>query len=80
MLISAQHAACSAHAVHDALTDLIYVPSHVMAGAGSKASTATGQGSALGLRALLLTGTLDSAVRMGFLTFLPFLLQAKGAG
>ncbi len=56
------------------------IPSHVMASAGSKASTATGQGSALGLRALLLTGTLDSAVRMGFLTFLPFLLQAKGAG
>ncbi|MBK5540508.1 MFS transporter [Pseudomonas sp. TH05] len=39
-----------------------------------------GQGSASGLRALILTGTLDSAVRMGFLTFLPFLLQAKGAG
>ena len=40
----------------------------------------TGTGSASGLRALLLTGTLDSAVRMGFLTFLPFLLQSKGAG
>ncbi|WP_248730687.1 MFS transporter [Pseudomonas sp. MWU13-2517] len=40
----------------------------------------TGAGSAAGLRALILTGTLDSAVRMGFLTFLPFLLQAKGAG
>ncbi|NBF06085.1 MFS transporter [Pseudomonas sp. Fl5BN2] len=39
-----------------------------------------GQGSASGLRALILTGTLDSAVRMGFLTFLPFLLKAKGAG
>lgn len=37
-------------------------------------------GSASGLRALLLTGTLDSAVRMGFLTFLPFLLKSKGAG
>nr|WP_314525786.1 MFS transporter [uncultured Pseudomonas sp.] len=37
-------------------------------------------GSVTGLRALILTGTLDSAVRMGFLTFLPFLLQAKGAG
>ncbi|WP_143137745.1 MFS transporter, partial [Burkholderia ubonensis] len=33
-----------------------------------------------GLRALLATGTLDSAVRMGFLTFLPFLLKSKGAG
>ena len=39
-----------------------------------------GAGSISGLRALILTGTLDSAVRMGFLTFLPFLLQAKGAG
>lgn len=37
-------------------------------------------GSVTGLRALILTGTLDSAVRMGFLTFLPFLLQTKGAG
>jgi Arabinose efflux permease len=55
--------------------------------AQSSASTATKtakpfsrNGSATGLRALILTGTLDSAVRMGFLTFLPFLLQAKGAG
>ena len=40
----------------------------------------TATGSATGLRALILTGVLDSAVRMGFLTFLPFLLQAKGAG
>lgn len=39
-----------------------------------------GRGSVGGLRALVLTGTLNSAVRMGFLTFLPFLLQAKGAG
>jgi FSR family fosmidomycin resistance protein-like MFS transporter len=38
------------------------------------------KGSASGLKALLLTGTLDSAVRMGFLTFLPFLLKSKGAG
>ena len=40
----------------------------------------SGAGSASGLRALLATGTLDSTVRMGFLTFLPFLLQGKGAG
>jgi len=40
----------------------------------------SGSGSVTGLRALVFTGTLDSAVRMGFLTFLPFLLQAKGAG
>ena len=45
-----------------------------------KAKPLGGSGSATGLRALILTGTLDSAVRMGFLTFLPFLLQAKGAG
>lgn len=37
-------------------------------------------GAAGGLRALLATGTLDSMVRMGFLTFLPFLLKSKGAG
>ncbi|WP_073523582.1 MFS transporter [Pseudomonas fluorescens] len=42
--------------------------------------TGAGAGSASGLRALIVTGTLDSAVRMGFLTFLPFLLKAKGAG
>ncbi|WP_342651447.1 MFS transporter [Pseudomonas sp. REB1044] len=42
--------------------------------------TVKGQGSVGGLRALILTGTLDSAVRMGFLTFLPFLLKTKGAG
>ena len=45
-----------------------------------KAQPLSGNGSATGLRALILMGTLDSAVRMGFLTFLPFLLQAKGAG
>jgi len=39
-----------------------------------------GTGSVTGLRALIVLGTLDSAVRMGFLTFLPFLLQTKGAG
>ncbi|MFL6874101.1 MFS transporter [Pseudomonas marginalis] len=48
--------------------------------ATKKAEFLRGSGSATGLRALILTGTLDSAVRMGFFTFLPFLLQAKGAG
>lgn len=33
-----------------------------------------------GMWALLGTGIIDSAVRMGFLTFLPFLLSSKGAG
>jgi len=44
------------------------------------AKTVAGKGSVSGLRALNMTGMLDSAVRMGFLTFLPFLLQSKGAG
>lgn len=48
-------------------------------GSGQAATGAGGKGSSSGLRALLLTGTLDSAVRMGFLTFLPFLLKSKGA-
>lgn len=49
------------------------------AAAGKRAGHA-GTGSVAGLRALLATGFLDSAVRMGFLTFLPFLLTSKGAG
>jgi FSR family fosmidomycin resistance protein-like MFS transporter len=48
--------------------------------ATKKARPLSRTGSTTGLRALILTGTLDSAVRMGFLTFLPFLIQAKGAG
>ncbi|POA98374.1 MFS transporter [Chromobacterium sinusclupearum] len=45
-----------------------------------KPGKAAGPGSAGGLRALLATGAIDSAVRMGFLTFLPFVLKSKGAG
>jgi len=58
------------------------VPTQATASPGPRKASATprGKGSANGLRALLLTGTLDSAVRMGFLTFLPFLLSSKGAG
>lgn len=57
------------------------VPAQVAeSGVTKKAMARSGTGSVTGLRALILTGTLDSAVRMGFLTFLPFLLQAKGAG
>jgi predicted MFS family arabinose efflux permease len=33
-----------------------------------------------GFALLLIIGVIDSATRMGFLTFLPFLLRAKGAG
>ncbi|MCF5230642.1 MULTISPECIES: MFS transporter [unclassified Pseudomonas] len=57
------------------------VPAQVAESASTKTAKPTGgTGSVTGLHALILTGTLDSTVRMGFLTFLPFLLQAKGAG
>ncbi|PIB46151.1 hypothetical protein AOA59_02010 [Pseudomonas sp. 2822-15] len=57
------------------------VPAQIAESVSTKTAKPTGgTGSVTGLRALILTGTLDSAVRMGFLTFLPFLLQAKGAG
>ena len=58
------------------------IPSNGMARATREKTpkAIVGKDSAAGLRALLATGTLDSAVRMGFLTFLPFLLKSKGAG
>jgi MFS family permease len=56
------------------------LPSHASVGREKTARVSHGKGSVGGLRALLATGTLDSAVRMGFLTFLPFLLKNKGAG
>ncbi|KVR30406.1 hypothetical protein WK15_06325 [Burkholderia ubonensis] len=58
------------------------IPAQHAARAARRAApgAAAGAGSPAGLRALLATGTLDSAVRMGFLTFLPFLLKSKGAG
>ncbi|MGA8135528.1 MAG: MFS transporter [Pseudomonas gingeri] len=59
---------------------LVPIPAATSPGPRKASVTPTGKGSANGLRALLLTGTLDSAVRMGFLTFLPFLLSRKGAG
>src|SRR5664279_2784760 len=43
-----------------------------------KAKAAAGGGLG-GFRLLFAIGMLDSAVRMGFLTFLPFVLKAKGA-
>lgn len=59
---------------------LIPVRDATQAVAGKARALIRGSGSASGLRALIVTGTLDSAVRMGFLTFLPFLLKEKGAG
>jgi MFS family permease len=50
--------------------------------ADSKAEPAarSGRRGSGGLTALIYTGVLDSAARMGFLTFLPFILHGKGAG
>ncbi|OKO76102.1 MFS transporter [Bradyrhizobium sp. NAS96.2] len=49
-------------------------------GAGHKATTASRrEGAGGGFPWLLAIGILDTAVRMGFLTFLPFLLRDKGA-
>lgn len=47
----------------------------------SKAPPATGEGAPprFGFPLLLAIGVIDSATRMGFLTYLPFLLTAKGA-
>ncbi|UVM19667.1 MFS transporter [Pseudomonas wadenswilerensis] len=58
----------------------LVAPQTSLASSPRKPVIASGNESSNGLAALLLTGTLDSAVRMGFLTFLPFLLQGKGAG
>ena len=57
----------------------IFLPTNLRA--LSKAATAEyhAAGSRSGFALLLSIGILDSSVRMGFLTFLPFLLQEKGA-
>ncbi|WP_293765892.1 MFS transporter [uncultured Aquitalea sp.] len=47
---------------------------------GAKRSAKEAGGAHGGLTPLLLTGFLDTAARSGFMTFLPFLLQAHGAG
>jgi MFS family permease len=44
------------------------------------AANGTGTGAKRGFPLLLAIGVLDSGTRMGFLAFLPFVLQAKGAG
>ena len=46
---------------------------------GESASSAPGAGTGHGFPLLLTIGIIDSATRMGFLTFLPYLLTAKGA-
>ena len=59
---------------------LLPKPGELQAGTKKAGKTIAGSGSKWSFRALLATGTLDSAVRMGFLTFLPFLLKGKDAG
>ncbi len=59
---------------------LLPKPGELQAGTKKAGKSIVGSGSKGSFRALLATGTLDSAVRMGFLTFLPFLLKSKGAG
>ncbi|WP_017904041.1 MFS transporter [Pseudomonas asplenii] len=56
------------------------IPRRELSTVAQEKKAGAGSGSVSGLRALLATGVLDSAVRMGFLTFLPFLLTSKGAG
>ena len=51
-------------------------PPEGKASEGDKPAASQGQG---GFPVLLSIGVIDSATRMGFLTFLPFLLTAKGA-
>ncbi len=59
---------------------LLPKPDEVRASQQSVRKAIAGKQARGGFHALLATGTLDSAVRMGFLTFLPFLLKSKGAG
>ncbi len=57
------------------------IPRDSQLAAARKNKGAAADGAARGgMWPLLATGTIDSAVRMGFLTFLPFLLNSKGAG
>ncbi|HLH86999.1 MAG TPA: MFS transporter [Xanthobacteraceae bacterium] len=57
----------------------VLLPTFRAAPAGAGGTQARHAGARGGFRLLLAIGMLDSAVRMGFLTFLPFLLEAKGA-
>jgi FSR family fosmidomycin resistance protein-like MFS transporter len=61
-----------------ALVILAVTPRYAAVKAGARPETATGQARG-GFPILLSIGVIDSATRMGFLTFLPFLLTAKGA-
>ena len=56
------------------------LPGRGPAEAAAKTETAEETGSGRGFPLLLSIAMIDSATRMGFLTFLPFLLKMKGAG
>lgn len=65
-----------------AVVIFIVMPRYRDEPAGSKKENAAGNGSrigAYGFPLLLTVGVIDSATRMAFLTFLPFVLTAKGA-
>lgn len=57
----------------------LLMPATGKAHAGKTKTVTRAGGGRGGFHLLLWIGILDTAVRMGFLTFLPFLLQAKGA-
>ena len=58
----------------------IFLPTiQIPSAAGVSKTTHVSARARSGFALLLTIGVLDTAVRMGFLTFLPFLLQAKGA-
>lgn len=66
-----------------AILFVLRAPAALAAGAGEakpKKDVQVITDSPYGFRILLGIGTIDSATRMGFLTFLPFLLTQKGAG
>src|SRR5258706_11586733 len=62
-----------------ALFIALLMPVNGRASAGDTNKKRQSGGGRGGFSLLLAIGILDSAVRMGFLTFLPFLLKAKGA-
>ncbi|MGO4716505.1 MFS transporter [Bradyrhizobium sp. 2TAF24] len=62
-----------------AIAMTLLMPAVGKARAGKAKTAAHAGGGRGGFQLLLWIGILDTAVRMGFLTFLPFLLQAKGA-
>ena len=61
-----------------ALTLLALVPQQPFAASPETADARGGDGR--GFRLLLTIGAFDTATRMGYLLFLPFLLHAKGGG